>query len=82
MNEGAILAARENRTKISQYDLIRSIEKVMLGPERKSHILNRKEKEITAYHEAGHALVASVLSMPILFIKFLLFLEAEQLVIL
>ena len=61
MNEGAILAARENRTKVSQYDLIRSIEKVMLGPERKSHILSKKEKEITAYHEAGHALVGSVL---------------------
>ncbi len=61
MNEGAILAARENRTKIAQYDLIRSIEKVMLGPERRSHILSIKEKEITAYHEAGHALVASVL---------------------
>ncbi|MHB1330852.1 MAG: ATP-dependent zinc metalloprotease FtsH [Minisyncoccota bacterium] len=61
MNEGAILAARENRTKVSQYDLIRSIEKVMLGPERKSHILSKKEKELTAYHEAGHALVASVL---------------------
>ncbi|TAL49297.1 ATP-dependent metallopeptidase FtsH/Yme1/Tma family protein [Patescibacteria group bacterium] len=61
MNEGAILAARENRSKISQYDLIRSIEKVMLGPERKSHILSVKEKEITAYHESGHALVASVL---------------------
>lgn len=61
MNEGAILAARENRTKISQYDLIRSIEKVMLGPERRSHILSKKEKEITAYHEAGHAVVASVL---------------------
>lgn len=61
MNEGAILAAREGRTKISQYDLIRSIEKVMLGPERKSHVLTKKEKEITAYHEAGHALVASVL---------------------
>jgi cell division protease FtsH len=61
MNEGAILAARENRTKISQYDLIRSIEKVMLGPERKSHILSKKEKEITAYHEAGHALLASLL---------------------
>ena len=61
MNEGAILAARENRTKVSQYDLIRSIEKVMLGPERKSHILSKKEKEITAYHEAGHALIASVL---------------------
>jgi cell division protease FtsH len=62
MNEGAILAARENRTKISQYDLIRSIEKVMLGPERKSHILSKKEKEITAYHEAGHAVLASLLS--------------------
>lgn len=61
MNEGAILAARESRTKISQYDLIRSIEKVMLGPERKSHILSKKEKEITAYHEAGHALLASLL---------------------
>jgi cell division protease FtsH len=61
MNEGAILAARENRQKIAQYDLIRSIEKVMLGPERRSHILSKKEKEITAYHEAGHALVASVL---------------------
>ncbi len=61
MNEGAILAARENRKKISQYDLIRSIEKVMLGPERKSHILSSVEKNITAYHEAGHALIASVL---------------------
>lgn len=61
MNEAAILAARENRTKISQFDLIRSIEKVMLGPERRSHILSKKEKEITAYHESGHALVASVL---------------------
>lgn len=61
MNEGAILAAREDRKKVSQYDLIRSIEKVMMGPERKSHLLTRKEKEIVAYHEAGHALVASCL---------------------
>ncbi len=61
MNEGAILAARENRKEITQYDLIRSIEKVMLGPERKSHLLSKKEKELTAYHEAGHALVSSVL---------------------
>ncbi len=61
MNEAAILAARENRKTIGQFDLIRSIEKVMLGPERKSHVLNKKEKEITAYHEAGHALVASLL---------------------
>lgn len=61
MNEGAILAARENRKKISQYDLIRSIEKVLMGPERKSHLLTKKEKRIVAYHEAGHALVASML---------------------
>jgi cell division protease FtsH len=61
MNEAAILAARESRSKISQYDLIRSIEKVMLGPERRSHLLSPKEKEITAYHEAGHAIVASAL---------------------
>jgi cell division protease FtsH len=61
MNEAAILAARESRTEITQYDLIRSIEKVMLGPERKSHLLSKKEKRVTAYHEAGHALVSSVL---------------------
>jgi len=61
MNEGAILAARENRKKVAQFDLIRSIEKVMLGPERKSHVLSAREKEITAYHEAGHALVSSIL---------------------
>lgn len=61
MNEGAILAAREERKEITQYDLIRSIEKVMLGPERKSHLLGKKEKRLTAYHEAGHALVGSVL---------------------
>ena len=61
MNEGAILAARESRKEITQYDLIRSIEKVMLGPERKSHLLTKKEKELTAYHEAGHALVSSLL---------------------
>ena len=61
INESAILAARENRKEVSQYDLIRSIEKVMLGPERKSHIFSEKEKEIVAYHEMGHALVSSVL---------------------
>ncbi|MEI6478731.1 MAG: ATP-dependent zinc metalloprotease FtsH, partial [bacterium] len=61
MNEGAILAARENRLKVAQFDLIRSIEKVMLGPERRSHLFSLKEKEITAYHEAGHAILASVL---------------------
>ena len=61
MNEGAILAARRNKTIVSQNELFESIEKVLLGPERKSHILTSKEKEITAYHEAGHALVAAML---------------------
>ncbi len=61
VNEAAILAAREDRKKVSQFDLIRSIEKVMMGPERKSHIMSKREKKIVAYHEAGHALVASTL---------------------
>lgn len=61
MNESAILAASSNRTKIAQIDLIQSIEKVLLGPERKSHILSAQEKVRTAYHEVGHALVASLL---------------------
>lgn len=61
LNEAAILAARKNKKKIAQNDVFESIEKVLLGPERKSHILNEKEKKITAYHEAGHALVAHIL---------------------
>lgn len=61
MNEAAILAARESRKKVGQFDLIRSIEKVMLGPERKSHVLSKKERLVTAYHEVGHAIVASAL---------------------
>ncbi len=61
MNEAAIIAAREKRKKVGQFDVIRSIEKVMLGPERKSHVLSKHEKLVTAYHEVGHALVASVL---------------------
>ncbi len=60
-NEAAILAASSKRKKVSQEDILKSIEKVMIGPERKSHVLNKKEKEITAYHEAGHALIASIL---------------------
>lgn len=61
LNEAAILAAREKRTTLAQFDAIRSIEKVMLGPERQSHIMGEEEKKVVAYHEAGHALVASVL---------------------
>ncbi len=61
MNESAILAARNGRKLVSQDDLYDSIEKVMLGPERKNRVITEKEKEITAYHEAGHALVATSL---------------------
>jgi cell division protease FtsH len=61
INEGAILAARLNKKEVEENDLKEAIEKVMLGPQRKSHILSDQEKEITAFHEGGHALVASVL---------------------
>lgn len=59
VNEAAILAARNNRKEVLEEDLLLSIEKVMLGPERRSRVISEKEKEITAYHEAGHALVAA-----------------------
>ncbi len=61
LNEAAILTARRNKKKISQQEIYESIEKVILGPERKSSILSEKEKKITAYHEAGHALVGHFL---------------------
>ncbi|OGF62819.1 cell division protein FtsH [Candidatus Giovannonibacteria bacterium RIFCSPHIGHO2_01_FULL_45_33] len=61
VNEAAILTARNARKEVTQLDIINSIEKVMLGPERKSHILSDKEKKIAAYHEAGHALVAALM---------------------
>lgn len=61
LNEAAILAAREGHKELSQDDLVRSIEKVMLGPIRLTHALSKKEKELTAYHEAGHAIVATIL---------------------
>ena len=58
LNEAAILAARRNKKKIDIEECLESIEKVMLGPERRSRVMSEKEKKITAYHEAGHALVA------------------------
>ncbi len=61
VNEAAILAARKNKQQIFQQELLESIEKVLLGPERKSHILSKKEKVIAAFHEAGHALVSASL---------------------
>ncbi len=61
LNEAAILAARRGKKKINQTECLESIEKVMLGPERKSRVITEKEKKITAYHEAGHALTAYIL---------------------
>ena len=58
LNEGALLAARKNKREIFMDDLEQAIDKVMAGPERKSRIITPKDKEITAYHEVGHALVA------------------------
>lgn len=60
-NEAAILAARRDKKKIAQAEMHEAVEKIALGPERKSHILSDKEKEITAYHEAGHALLSHIL---------------------
>ncbi|MBI5733210.1 ATP-dependent zinc metalloprotease FtsH, partial [Candidatus Jorgensenbacteria bacterium] len=61
MNEAAIMAARQSHQSITQDDIVSSVEKVMLGPARRSRAISQKEKEITAYHEAGHALVAAAL---------------------
>ncbi|MCK5044511.1 ATP-dependent zinc metalloprotease FtsH [Candidatus Parcubacteria bacterium] len=58
-NEAAILTARNNKHEIFQKEFLEAIEKVLLGPERKSYVMSKKEKEITAYHEAGHALVSA-----------------------
>jgi cell division protease FtsH len=60
-NEAAIIAARHNRKEISQDDVTSAFERVAIGPERKSKIMSEEEKELTAYHEAGHAIVGHVL---------------------
>ncbi len=61
MNEGAILAARENEKQVHQHHLLEAIEKVMIGPARKSRKSTEDERTLTAYHEAGHAIVGHVL---------------------
>jgi len=60
-NEAAIIAARRNAKAITNADLTEAFEKVAIGPERKAKVMNEKEKELTAYHEAGHAIVGHVL---------------------
>lgn len=60
-NEAAIIAARHNRKEVNNHDLTAAFEKVALGPERKNKVMSEAEKELTAYHEAGHAIVGHVL---------------------
>jgi cell division protease FtsH len=61
LNEAAILTARQNKKAIEELQLFEAIEKVMMGPERKSRVITDHEKKVTAYHEAGHAIVAHFL---------------------
>ena len=61
VNEAALLAARRDKKKIYMQELEEAIERVMAGPERKSHIMNDEEKRLTAYHEGGHTLVGMML---------------------
>ena len=61
VNEGAILAARRNKKSIGQQDLEEAIERVVMGPERKSRLISDEEKRIIAYHEAGHAIVMNAI---------------------
>ena len=58
VNEAAILAARQNKKSIFMSEFEEAVDRIIAGPERKSRLINRREKEMTAYHEAGHALVA------------------------
>ncbi|MCF7845165.1 MAG: ATP-dependent zinc metalloprotease FtsH [Candidatus Pacebacteria bacterium] len=60
-NEAALLSARKRKKKVGQAELLEAIEKVLLGPEKKGYLVNKKEKELSAYHEAGHAIVSSFL---------------------
>jgi cell division protease FtsH len=60
-NEAALLAARSNKESVEMIDFEKSVERVLMGPEKKSHIMSKKEKEITALHESGHALMSLLL---------------------
>ncbi|HSM71358.1 MAG TPA: ATP-dependent zinc metalloprotease FtsH [Anaerolineales bacterium] len=62
VNEGALLAARRNKKSIGQEDLEEAIERVVMGPERKSRLISDEEKRIIAYHEAGHAVVGNAIA--------------------
>ncbi len=61
LNEGALLAARRGHSKISQDDLEEALDRVIAGPQRKSRVMDGKEREVIAYHEAGHAVIGEML---------------------
>jgi len=61
LNEGALLAARRGHTKISHSDLEEALDRVIAGPQRRSRVMDAKEREVIAYHEAGHAVVGELL---------------------
>ncbi len=61
LNEGALLAARRNKTKIGQPELEEALDRAVAGPERRSRVIDPKEREVIAYHEAGHAVVGELL---------------------
>jgi len=60
-NEAALMAARNNKEMVEESDFDKSVERVLMGPEKKSHIISKKEKQITAWHESGHALLSLLL---------------------
>jgi cell division protease FtsH len=60
-NEAALLAARRNKEKVGMEEMLAAVERVTMGPEKKSHVTSKKEKEMTAYHEAGHAMLSLLL---------------------
>jgi cell division protease FtsH len=60
-NEAALLGARHNKEEVEEIDFDKSVERVLMGPEKKSHIMSKKEKEITSLHESGHALLSLLL---------------------
>ena len=61
LNESAIIAAKDNRKKISMQDITEGINKVLIGPQKKSRIITEDDKRITAYHESGHAIISKIL---------------------
>ena len=61
LNESAIIAVKDNRTKISMQDITEGINKVLIGPQKKSRIITEEDKRITAYHESGHAIISKIL---------------------